>query len=308
MRIDLCVPTYRGLLNPQAKNAMDELIAYSNCSCFAQNADLAIHLFEAAKAGRKIANLPKHNPYHNQGDCPLGKHSIHVVPQVNACVIHWARNHLLMNRRKDADYVLFCDDDIVVEKDTLERLLSHKKDIVAGLCTKRIDPPEPVFRQWMDEIQNYGVILQWQEGKLVEVDACGTGLILISRKVIEEVAQAYHPQEYADHGDGFWFEFLRGPHNQEWGEDVSFCWKARRLGYQMFVDTSVTPGHVGEYPYGVADFLQYQEAVLAAGGLGAYRRPSDASAVGLAQLSKQKKIAAQWSTKEEAKELAEVAT
>jgi hypothetical protein len=177
-----------------------------------------------------------------------------------------------MNMRKNTDYVMFCDDDIVVEKDTLERLLSHKKQIIAGLCTKRIDPPEPVFRQWMDEIQNYGVILQWQEGKLVEVDACGTGLLLIAREVIEKMAAAYHPKEYAEHGDGFWFEFLRGPHNQEWGEDVSFCWKARRLGYQIFVDTSVTPGHVGEYPYGVPDYLCYQESVLAAGGLGAYRK------------------------------------
>ena len=275
MKIDIAVPTYRGLLNPQAKNAMDRLLAYSNCTCFTQNAALARQMFEAIeRAGRKPVNirLPQHNPFHNTDECPVGKHSIHVIPQVNACVIHWARNHLLMNMRKDADKVLFCDDDIVVEQDTLERLLAHKKDIVAGLCTKRIDPPEPVMRQWMDEIQNYGVILQWQEGKLVEVDACGTGLLLISRKVIEDVGRAYHPKEYADHGDGFWFEFLRGPHGQEWGEDLSFCWKARRLGYQMFVDTAVTPGHVGEYPYGVADYLQYQEAVLAAGGITAYRR------------------------------------
>lgn len=262
-------------MNAQAKNAMDALLHYSACSCFTNNADLARRMFDAIKnANGKRPNiqLPPTNPYHHPADCPKGKHDIHVIPQVNACIIHWARNDLLTRRRMDADYVMFSDDDIVLEKDTLERLLSHKKDIVAGLCTKRVDPPEPVFRQWHDEIQNYGVILKWQEGKLVEVDATGTGLLLISKKVIEDVAQAYHPQEYAEHGNGFWFEFLRGPHSQEWGEDVSFMWKARRLGYRIYVDTSVTPGHVGEYPYGVADYLQYQEAVLAAGGLGSFRK------------------------------------
>ena len=274
MRIDLAVPVYRGLMNPQAKNAMDSLLQYSTCSCFAQNAELARQMFEAIEkgAGKRVSlTLPKHNPFHDSGHCPHGKHDIRVIPQVNACVIHWARNDLLARRRKDADFVLFCDDDIVLEKDTLERLLAHKKDIVAGLCTKRVDPPEPVFRQWLDEIQNYGIILKWQEGKLVEVDATGTGLLLISQKVIEEMAQAYHPESYAEYGDGFWFEFLRGPQNKEWGEDVSFCWKARRLGYRLFVDTSIVPGHVGEYPYGVADYLEYQAAVMKAGGLGAYR-------------------------------------
>lgn len=269
MKIDLAVPTYKGLMKPAAKNAMDALIQYSNCSCFIQNAGLVPQLYEAARTGRKIKNLPEKNPFHNQEDCPHGKHSIHVISQVDACVIHWARNDLLRRRRKDADFVLFCDDDIVVEKDTLERLLSHKKDIVAGLCTKRADPPEPVFRQWLDEIQNYGIIMEWPEGKLVEVDATGTGLLLVSRKVIEDVAREFYP--FSNNGDGFWFEFMKGPHGAEWGEDVSFCWKARRLGFRIFVDTSVVPGHIGDYPYGVGDFLYYQEAVKAAGGFAAFR-------------------------------------
>jgi len=69
-------------------------------------------------------------------------------------------------------------------------------------------------------------------------------------------------------------------------------WKARRLGYQVFVDTSVCPGHVGEYPYGVQDYLCYQDAVLAAGGLASYRM-------------EQRKKSAEWI--EAPKELEEVA-
>ncbi len=161
---------------------------------------------------------------------------------------------------------------VVLERDTLDRMLSHKKDIVAGLCTRRIDPPEPVIRRWNETIQNYEVILKWPQGQLLEVDAVGTGVILLSRQVIEDVAVAFHKEEYEMFlGNGFWFEFLKGPQGNEWGEDVSFCWKARRLGYRIYVDTSINPGHVGEYPYGVNDYLCYQEEVLKAGGLRPYR-------------------------------------
>jgi len=51
VKIDAAVPCYRGMMTAQAKNAMDNLLEYSNCSCFPQNAQLAIKLYEAAAAG-----------------------------------------------------------------------------------------------------------------------------------------------------------------------------------------------------------------------------------------------------------------
>src|SRR5690242_5524803 len=258
MKIDIAVPTYRGLMQPAAKKAMDDLLNYSRCTCFAENSELAVVAFDAAQ-NRKKANLPNTNPFHHPSHCPLGKHDIYVIDQVDASVVHWARNDLLQRRRPEADYVLFCDDDIVVERDTLERLIAHKKDIVAPLCTRRTDPPEPNFRQWMEELQNYGVILKWPVGKFLEIDAIGTGVMLLSRRVIEDVARAYHPGMYRDNGNGIWFEFLRNPYGYEWGEDMSFCWKAQRLGYGIFCDTSILPLHQGLYGFGIEDWLSHQD-------------------------------------------------
>lgn len=272
MKIDLAIPSYRGLLHPRAKQAIDNLLFYSGCSCFQQNAELADRMYQALQSGRRMKDLPAHNPFHPPSLCPYGKHDIFVIPQVNSCVIHWSRNDLLVRRRPDADYVLFCDDDIVVQRDTLERMLAPKKDIVAALCTRRVDPPEPNFRQWIEDVQNYGVILKWPVGKFLEVDAVGTGLMLLSRNVIEDVAKAYHPALYKETGNGFWFDFLRAPSEIEWGEDMSFCFKAQRLGYKIHVDTSICPEHMGDFGFAAEDFLQYQDAILEAGGLNAYRK------------------------------------
>ena len=153
-----------------------------------------------------------------------------------------------------------CDDDIVVEPDSLDRMLAHKVDIIAGVCTRRLDPPEPNLRQWVDDVQNYGLMLKWpDEEVLMPVDAVGTGFMLISAKAIEDIAMAYYPALYKEMGDGQWFEFMRGPLGTEWGEDVAFCWKASRIGYQVYVDNTIRPKHIGDYAYGMDDYLQYRE-------------------------------------------------
>jgi glycosyltransferase involved in cell wall biosynthesis len=169
---------------------------------------------------------------------------------------------MLVDRRKDADFILFCDDDIVPQADHLERMIAHRKDIVSGLCVRRVDPPEPTIRRWVEETQNYQLMTNWEPGKLVECDATGTGFLLISRKVIEDVATAYHPDVYKTTGDGWWFEFLRNPGGLEWGEDISFMFKAGRLGYKIYVDTSVCPYHMGEYNYDIADYQEYEKEAL----------------------------------------------
>ena len=262
MKIDIMVPSYR-VGNKSAEKARQDLIAYSSCRCWTDGAQLASAFWRIAKGTLKVRpqEVPDENPFHHPSECPHGKHDIIEAPSVASCVIHWTRNELLKLRRSDADFVLFVDDDIVVEPHTLERMLAYGHDIVAGLCTRRQDPPEPNFRQWLDEMQGYGVIRKWGDhGKLRRVDAVGTGLMLVSRKVIEHMALAYHPEMFRQTGNGFWFEFLKNPQGGEWGEDMSFCWKATRLGYPIWVDTGITPQHLGDYGYTVEDFFPYEKA------------------------------------------------
>lgn len=271
MKIDILMPSYKSP-HPLVRDAIQVMTDYSRCKCAYDTVGEAYRMLN--KSPGEVYGAIKRT-IHDPSQCPFGKHDIWTPPIAQSCVIHWVRNGLLMSARPDFDYVLFCDDDIIPAKDSLDRLLSHGQDIVAGLCTKRTDPPEPNMRQWVEERQNYGTLLRWPDhGKLIQVDAVGTGLMLISRKVVEEMAVAFHPDlvnddqdlvlpENAHRPNGWWFKFLENAQGGEWGEDISFCWKAQKMGYKIYVDTAVCPGHCGDYFYGIEDFLAYQKDRIA---------------------------------------------
>jgi glycosyltransferase involved in cell wall biosynthesis len=211
-------------------------------------------------------------------------------PPISGSVVHWSRNWLITEHIKTGKpwtHCLFIDDDIVIEPDTLERLLSHKKDIVAGLCTRRNDPPIPNIRFFDRKTGESKQVWEWPEGKLIEVDAVGTGLMLISRQALEQVSQVYfdclwEKDFYGLTGEKleylksarlkkfdadktcYWFRFLPTPQGDiEMGEDVTFCQLAKNYcDIPIHVDTSVQPGHLGIYPYSIKDFEPYRDECI----------------------------------------------
>lgn len=123
------------------------------------------------------------------------KHGIDVFarPIIQSSVVHWTRNSLiadLIKSKMPFTHVLFIDDDIVPEPDYLHRMLAHNKDIVAGLCTRRQDPPIPNARLYNQESKRFEELWEWPDG-LVEVGAVGTGLMLISRHALQQGMEIY---------------------------------------------------------------------------------------------------------------------
>jgi hypothetical protein len=220
----------------------------------------------------------------------IGIAKVDPQPSVSSSVVSWVRNDLLARlyaSKVDFDYVLFMDDDIVPPADAIEKLLSHNVGIVAGACTVRQDPPLPNFRSFNQEDYSYHTAFEWSGEGLIEIGAVGTGLMLIRRKELEMIADYYvncmHEVKYlgmdaetqkrisarrkakakAD-GNYWWFEFLKHPLGDgEYGEDISFCFKARELGIPVYVDTTVQPGHVGRYAYSMDDYKYYRADILA---------------------------------------------
>lgn len=213
-------------------------------------------------------------------------------PPVQSSVVHWSRNWLLSEQLKSGKpwtHVLFIDDDIVVEPEALVKLLSHKKDIIAGLCTRRNDPPVPNIR-FYDKVEgNTRQIWEWPENELIEVDSVGTGLMLLSKHAVEQTAQVYFDCEWekdfwrlTDENERikelktirlgkfdadktcYWFRFLPTPKGDiEAGEDIFFCYAAKNYcDIPVFVDTSVQPGHLGPYPFGIKDFIPYRDLCI----------------------------------------------
>lgn len=218
-------------------------------------------------------------------------------PGISMSVVHWARNELLTKLRQNqqpADYVLFMDDDMEPPEDAMYKLLAHDVDIIAGACTVRKDPPLPNFRVWNPEKMTYHTAFEWvdQQGRymgegLVEVGGVGAAFMLIRTPALDKIGEYWLSCQFErqyfgmsdevarrieegrrahakETGNEWWFQFLPHPHGDgEWGEDLSFCFKARECGLKIFVDTSVCPGHIGSYSFKIADFLSYQAEVIA---------------------------------------------
>lgn len=70
--------------------------------------------------------------------------------------------------------------------------------------------------------------------------------------------------------DQWWFQFLPNIVDSqigELGEDIGFCWKAKKLGFKIYADPQVLPGHIGAYGYSISDFREFVEQAKANGQL-----------------------------------------
>lgn len=129
----------------------------------------------------------------------------------------------------DYDYLLFIDDDILLEATALKQLIDRDKDIIAGLTMIRGYPYRPMMFRFSSE-GSLGIFEEYEEASdesgLVQVDAVGCSFTLIKVDVIRKMSPPY---------------FVTGAMNTE---DVYFCLKALQVGAEIFVDTLVPTGHL----------------------------------------------------------------
>ncbi len=135
------------------------------------------------------------------------------------------------------EYLFFLDDDVIPPADAIINLLKHNADIVSGLYYRRAEPICPVMMKEVDGGAKW--ITEFKQGELVQADLVGCGCMLIKRKVLEIMKPP-------------WFEWRCDPWRfpnitpqERCSEDYDFCRKARKLGFKIFVDTSVQCLHTG---------------------------------------------------------------
>lgn len=144
-----------------------------------------------------------------------------------------ARNSLIMQAQFEGCRRIFMlDTDQVYPPDTLTKLLSHKKDICGVRVHRRYPPFDPIFLRWDEEVKKYYRIPDEEmfSGNLVEIDATGTGALLINMEIFDKI-------------DEPWFKVVTDPMART-GEDIYFCTKARKAGFRIFVDTSIEVDHL----------------------------------------------------------------
>jgi len=164
---------------------------------------------------------------------------------------HYARNKLVWEAvEARATHLMFIDSDMSFPVDGVDKLIERGLDIVGGLYFKRVVPIHPIAKL----IKNKAVVdMKFEEIPTLKepfkVDAVGTGFMLINVDVFKKMDPPFFfhttPKEFG-------LTEIPFPDN-EVGEDVAFCLKAKKLGFDIWVDPTIKLGHIGERIYTIDD-------------------------------------------------------
>lgn len=153
-------------------------------------------------------------------------------------LIYTSRNNLALQAMKaEFDYMLWLDSDMVFQQDLLIRMkqtMDEKGlDFLTGLYFRRVPPFTPVLFDQLDIAEDGSCT--WTDWKdvpegLFKIGGCGFGCVLIKTDVLFDVQAKF----------GEMFNPIANM-----GEDLSFCWRARQCGYDIWCDPSLVCGHVG---------------------------------------------------------------
>ena len=181
--------------------------------------------------------------YHGQIDEPTGPNQAD------------NRNESIEKAQKlGVDWIIFIDDDMVCRPDHIVRLIQRDKDICGGLCVLKTWPYNPTVKQWRNQGEQVcgetadkdGFYqMDFNIGDLVECDATGSAFLLIRMSVFDKMEKPY-----------FRYGVLR---DESMGHDYHFCKAAKKVGFRIFVDTSVQIGHLGFYPFSIMDAIQARQ-------------------------------------------------
>lgn len=166
------------------------------------------------------------------------------------CHVDDARNFLVSEfMRSGAKYLIFIDDDVGWDTESLARLLLFKDaDIVGGAYPLRQSKEDYPVR-----IRSDTQTLQARPDGLLEVEGVPTGFMRIDRKVIEALSEKrkhlwFVPKEGGpdDPKQQVIFERMMVD-GKRWSGDLNFCREARLLGFKVWVDPESNFSHQGNH-------------------------------------------------------------
>ena len=178
-------------------------------------------------------------------------HFDHMVQVGNVGLTTRSRNVVVKTflETTNANWLLMIDSDERLSLDTWHKLIdsAHDKDrpIVSGLVFAAFFDGEDALRPvptiyLMDSERGLQPIDGYPENQLIEVDAVGTGCILIHRSVLLEMQKQATPNQGKN-----WAWFVEGAIDGTYfGEDLLFSKRLKSMGYKIFAHTgAILPHH-----------------------------------------------------------------
>ena len=137
------------------------------------------------------------------------------------------------------EWFLSVDTDIILPACVFGRLISRGLPLVGALIFVNQSPPFPqIYEQIADfsfgDMGIFQVQKDFEPGELVKADGTGAGCMLIHRDVFEAIP-GNPPFRWFQH------EMIG---NEMFGEDFTFCRRAKAAGFQLYIDTAVHAGHI----------------------------------------------------------------
>ena len=103
--------------------------------------------------------------------------------------------------------------------------------------------PKPVPAIFQDSPDGFLPLYKYDKNAVFEIDAAGTGCLMVHRSVLEAMREAADPNQGKD-----WCWFWDGPVKGEWiGEDLLFCRRIKSLGFPIYVNTAAILPHSKSY-------------------------------------------------------------
>ncbi len=139
------------------------------------------------------------------------------------------------------DYLLWTDSDIAWEPNDIQTLLDDDLPFVSGLYYNvnergELFPVVTLKGIGKDHRPDLSWVAENEKTPILEVEGVGMGFVLLRRDVVETVGVRKHlwPFQEIEIGDDYY------------GEDVTFCLRAKREGFRPYVDLRARVGHKKE--------------------------------------------------------------
>lgn len=135
-------------------------------------------------------------------------------------------------------HIMFIDNDQTFRPSAIQRLIDHDKDIVCAPYNARPAPGQQVVStiKLLDEngeLPMDGGTKEFEiPAGLFKVGGSGTGFMLIKTSVFGKLKKPYFVA----------WEDEEGVHHTE---DIEFCIKARKAGYDIWANPTIPIGHIG---------------------------------------------------------------
>ena len=160
---------------------------------------------------------------------------------VSHSLIYDARNELAaLAVEKGYDRVLWLDSDMVFDADLMERLgadLDEGREMVCGLYFTRRAPVRPCVYSELCCRESDGHVIpvvksyeNYPKDTVFEAQGCGFAACMMTTDLIRRI-QARHDRPFSP-AEGF-------------GEDLTFCLRAREAGAAIWCDSRIKVGHAG---------------------------------------------------------------